>query len=582
MSPPPPPLPRKAILLAAGFGSRLAPLTDHIPKPLLPYNGVPLIQHLMQQFARAGVRDILVNLHHRADVLLRELPACTPPGVRLHLSFEPTILGTGGALRRMSWFFDDTPLSPLWLCNADIAIHLDPTAIARAFHAETTPPLAALWMIPDQGPRTVRLSGNRVVDFRSGGDTFSGLHLLSPKLLDFIPPEESFSSVISAYEAAMHTGATILGIRIPGSRWADLGTPDQYLDAHQGQSVVMNGAQVHPHTRLQRAIVAPGARLRARHTATGIVLPPHWCLSPAEQQWTPKAEAVEVLPARGSDRALYRIFTPNNTFILIRTGTQRPENLRHAPHTRFLTQHNIRVPALYHASPDERTLLLEDLGRTHLLDQPTPANTRNALQCIAQLHRIPNWQSQSLEPPFSPDLYHWEHTLFAREFLHRHDPHTDPAPILQALNEIAHSLHNEPHVLIHRDLQSTNFLIHRREPVLIDFQGMRAGPAAYDLASFLADPYLNRPAHEQETWLAAYNQISARPISIQTYRLAATQRLIQALGAYGRLGAMPATRRFRQFIPPALQQLARWTPHPTLQKWTKGFLERQTRQNPLL
>ena len=139
----------------------------------------------------------------------------------------------------------------------------------------------------------------------------------------------------------------------------------------------------------------------------------------------------------------------------------------------------------------------------------------------------------------------------------------------------------EPQVLMHRDLQSTNFLRTPGGMALIDYQGMRAGPAAYDVASLLADPYVDRAAEVQLRLLTAYAEAGGEPIAESVYRAAAVQRLIQALGAYGRLGAQPGTRRFLQYILPALRQLQHWAPSGPLQNWAIGFYERQMVKNTL-
>lgn len=566
---------KKAIILAAGFGSRLAPLTREVPKPLIPLHGTPMIIHLLRRLKSWGVEEVLINLHHGTDILLRDIPPQAPAGLRLQFSYEPEILGTGGALRRMAWFFGQ---APLWLANADALMDLDPAPLLRAHRRHH--PLATLWMIPGQGPRTVRIGpAHRILDFRSsGGLTFSGLHLLSPRILDFIPPAETFSSIITAYESALAAGETLLGLPVPGSRWADIGTPDQLLDA-EGGSVILPGAHADPRATLHRAILGPGTRIRARRTAAGLIIRPATALTPAENAWVPDAEAVEFLPARGSDRTFRRIHTPRRTCILMTCGTARPENQRFTPHTRYLARNHIRVPAILRHTP--QAWLLEDAGRIHLLDAPTPANTRKAIALTARLHNLRTWTRLDLEPAFSPALYTWEHRLFFDEFLSRHAPGTDPAPLQKLLSQAAQRLLREPPVLVHRDLQSTNILFHRREAVLIDYQGMRPGPAAYDLASLLADPYLDRPLAQQFTLLRHYNTLARHPVSEDAYRAAVLQRLAQALGAYGRLGARPETRRFLTHIPPALRQLASHYPDSPLQTLRTEFFERQTVKNPL-
>lgn len=563
------------MVLAAGFGSRLSPLTLETPKPLLPYRGKPLLAHLLQRLGSWGVEEVLLNVHHLAEKVIAETPSLAPRGMRLAFSHEPVILGTGGALRRMSWFFDD---QPLWVCNADVVMDLNPAPLLETFERES--PLAALWVVPDRGPRTVRVERGAVVDFRSGGVTFSGLHLTHPGILNHLPKEARFYSIVTAWESAMRDGERIAAVPVPGSGWADVGTPEQWLDA-EGDNVVLAGARVDPGARLEGAIVGSGARVRRGRRVRGMVVSPSRGLTPLEQAWLPDAEAVEMLPARGSDRSFLRVWTKNGSKILMRRGDARPENARFSQNTRFLNKKNVRVARILKEARDGRTWLLEDLGRVHLLDRPTPGNTRKALELTARLHGVEGWKTLSLEPGFDPSLYTWEHELFFKEFLSRHDPAADSRPLRADLEAAAAILGREPTTLVHRDLQSTNFLIHKGEVALIDFQGMREGPAAYDLASLLADPYLLRPWEKQLSLLESYNRIASRPVGEAAYRAACLQRLGQTLGAFGRLGALPGTRRFLRHIPAAVRQIAVVPGYPDARTWARGFLERQNRENPL-
>ena len=90
----------KAMILAAGYGTRLRPLTYLLPKPMVPLCGKPLIAWAVESLMRAGVRDLVVNLHHLPDVIRRDLPARFP-GAHFDFSFEPEILGTGGGVRKV-------------------------------------------------------------------------------------------------------------------------------------------------------------------------------------------------------------------------------------------------------------------------------------------------------------------------------------------------------------------------------------------------------------------------------------------------------------------------------------------------
>jgi aminoglycoside/choline kinase family phosphotransferase len=122
------------------------------------------------------------------------------------------------------------------------------------------------------------------------------------------------------------------------------------------------------------------------------------------------------------------------------------------------------------------------------------------------------------------------------------------------LREIAARLAAEPRCLVHRDFQSQNVMIRDGQPAFIDFQGLRPGLAQYDLASLLLDPYVRLPAAERDALFARYLSVAGveNPTLFRAlYSLCAMQRLMQALGAYGKLGHADGRARFLEHIPAA-------------------------------
>lgn len=600
----------------------MAPLTHDLPKALLPFDGLPLLERTLQLLASWGVRDVLVNAHHHPEQVMgfvleraAQPPANIPP-LRLHLSYEPEILGTGGALAKAAWFLDE----PTWLVNADVVAELDPAPLLR-HHRGKKRPLATLWMTEQAGPRTVRIDprDHRVLDFADpepgspGTATFCGLHLLDPRILKFLPDPPEFGSIITAYRAAQKAGHTISGLSLPNARWADVGTPEQYLDAlfqderrNPDNAVAAATACVHKKARCHRAAVWPGATLSARACATKVIVGRNTRVDgPVERIAVPARLAVaatllDKLPAwcadatavcldlRGSDRSFIRLQNgrgARHSAILMQHGEDRPENERFAAHARFLKRHGIDVPEILVDLPAQQTCLVENLGADELLAKPSRTRLERAIDLTRALHAVPVPTKLPLEPPFTPALFRWEADLFIDQFLTRHAPAAMIKPAtLSALRaelgklgrRLTRPSAGNPRVLLHRDLQSTNILFHRGTAHLIDFQGMRLGPALYDLGSLIGDPYMDleptMQEHLLERYLMAWDE-HQRPAMRRRFPEATAQRLIQALGAYGRLGARSATRRFLRHIPAALRQLSRAlenTEHlPVLQEITE-------------
>lgn len=285
---------KKAVVLAAGFGTRLRPLTLSRPKPLLPVMGEPMLGRILDMLVSWGVEEITVNAHYLADQVesfVKEYQgdAGEAKGVSITVSRETSILGTGGVLRPLkTWLASD----PFWLVNGDIVIEdLDPEPIEEAFVKSGR--FAACWMSEDFGPRTIEADPEgRVCNWKSadagypGTYTYCGVALLSPEILSFLPPlrkaegakGEGFCSIVEAYEnAMMTTGRFVVGVQEPEASWCDAGTGEVYRE--------LNAEPMAP------SLFGDG-RLDALVTALG---------------WRDGETLAEYLGARGSDRMFYRL-----------------------------------------------------------------------------------------------------------------------------------------------------------------------------------------------------------------------------------------------------------------------------------
>ena len=550
-------VPRKAFVLAAGLGTRLRPLTLDPPKPMLPRWDQPMLARTLAMLATWGVKEVLINLHHAPGPIVHYLASQPFPQMRISAVFEPVILGTGGALRNARWFIDE----PFWLLNADIVADLDPAPLLRAWKQSRS--LAACWLTADAGPKTVRCEKGIIRNFHDvdhGHATFCGLQLLDERILPFIAPE-GFDTIIAAYRRAQKRGRRIAGIFVPGSFWADIGTPAQYVQAHR------DTAQ------------------RLGHAGENFTLPAAAVLAPREQRLASQVSGlrsqvsglgssrspVEVLPPRGSSREFFRLRNGNNSSIFIRWSPERPDNRLYAGHTRFLDSIGIPVPRLLLDSPRDHFLAIEDLGPDTLetrLPRLAPAEIlrlyKSLLDVALRLHRngLPAARKArlSLMAGFGAKLYAWEHAYFIDHVLRGRlrAPEKQIAAVAAELKSVSRLLAASPQALIHRDWQSSNVLFRGKRPVMIDYQGMRRGPAAYDLASLLCDPYADLSAPLQQQLLRHYARRHPQGADIAAaFPAAAIQRLCQALGAYAVLSKKPGMQAFARHIPAAARQLLR-------------------------
>jgi NDP-sugar pyrophosphorylase family protein/aminoglycoside/choline kinase family phosphotransferase len=586
------------------------------------------LQHTIDALAGWGVKEVLVNLHHSAAPVFDYVTRIRPPGMRVVLSYEPVILGTGGALRKAAWFLDD---SCFWIVNGDIIFDLDPAALLRTFNSGN--PLAALWMTDASGPRTVELSKGVVTSFSSahagtpGTQTFCGIHLVSPEILDYIPGT-GFSSIIDAYSHAMRTGRVVKGVGIANSFWMDIGTLPAYIEAHlriyaarrggrRGarlftpqqpeqlarlraanvringvvslgrevsvgrnsvieNSVVWNNVRIEAGSFVKNAVLADGVSVRGRITGVALradaVGDPKLTAVLEALGWPPSETAMFPLPDRGSARTFTRIQRGGQSAIVVQYSLERPENALYVRNAGLLRKIGVPVPRIFVDMPDEHVFVMEDAGDSSLLDlaggKPPAAAMkmyRVIMEHILLLHKRGRREALrsgiKLSEPFSGPLYRWERELFANHFL-KGRLHLKAGTIREVLGELEHvadHLLEEPQVLIHRDLQSTNVLFRGLEPVFIDFQGMRFGPAMYDVASLLCDPYVMLPSAMQNELLGVYAGRMGLSLAeaTESFRFAAVERLVQAIGAFGRLGSLPGTAQFAGHIQAGLYMLNR-------------------------
>jgi N-acetylmuramate 1-kinase len=278
----------------------------------------------------------------------------------------------------------------------------------------------------------------------------------------------------------------------------------------------------------------------------------------------------------GSDRKFYRVqCSPDQTIILVKYNLEREENRHYVQIAQFLAEHDIRAPKIYFHDPEEGLIWIEDLGELDLFGYREEswlvrrAFYESALDEVGKLHRLPEEVSLSvkdnLPAEFNSALYHWEQSYFFENCLGRYfkidKAKLDQLAGLPRLNEIVNHLADLPRNLVHRDFQSQNIIIRNGQAHLIDFQGMRPGLAAYDLASLLYDPYVDLAEDERAELIAYYSeQQKKNGMHINgefdsALRLCAMQRLMQALGAYGFLGLVKGNASFLQHIPKALHSL---------------------------
>jgi mannose-1-phosphate guanylyltransferase len=282
--------PVRALVLAAGLGLRLRPLTTALPKPLLPVAGVPLLATTLESLVEIGCEAAAINLHHLGG-RIRAAFGARFRGMPLTWSEEPSLLGTLGALGPLRDFF--APAGAVLLVNGDSLCRW-PLAELLARHRAAAARGARATLLLAARPDPEAFGGGVGIDARgrvrslSAADrergpivrrlVFAGAHALAPELLARVPAGAS-DSVRDLYRPLLDAGETLAAL-ITRRRWHDLGTPRRYLDAvdetlaARRSSYVAAAARVAPGVRLRRADVEGGAEIEPDAEIAGALILP--------------------------------------------------------------------------------------------------------------------------------------------------------------------------------------------------------------------------------------------------------------------------------------------------------------------
>lgn len=530
------------MVLAAGFGTRLAPITDHVPKPLLPLGGGTLLDHAIAALRRGGVGEVAVNSHHLGAMIAAHLE-----GTSVHHFPEREILGTGGALAGARAFLAEADHFVVF--NGDVLCDVDVADLISSHRAGGH--LATLVLVDRPEINTVFVdAGQRVIHIRGAGPevpgnalvaaqglTYTGVAVFARRFLKLVP--EGFGSLIDPLIAALRRQPGCVAAYRPREIfWDDLGDLTRYL--------------------------------RAQH---------HLEESPQRFRWlTPGAAGplrCRRLRGHGSDRRFWRLSGPGFSAVALQSDRGEVEDdefRRHREIGAFLRARDLGSAEVLAEDAAANTMLMEDLGGDtlhRLATRPeTPPERLAAVYRLAVDHLLKlqafTEEARAGCPPavdrcLDQDALRAETTYFQERFLlgvHGLDAADDRLAALFA--ELARLVANQPLVLIHRDFQSQNIHLKEGRLRLVDYQGMRLGPLGYDLMSLVFDPYVDLPDALREDLLQGFClRAGPAPEQVRCWALAAgLQRLMQALGAYGFLGLVRGKREFLAHIPRGLAHLA--------------------------
>ncbi|MDQ1329832.1 MAG: hypothetical protein QG578_94 [Thermodesulfobacteriota bacterium] len=541
----------KALILAAGLGTRLAPYTDHTPKPLFPVAGRPLLDIIIRNLEAAGCESIIINTHHlhnKIDAFLNSRQYSIP----VKTLYEPVILGTGGAIKNAGAFWNNRPFIVI---NSDIYTDIDLSKVYR-FHLDHDH-TATLVLTDYEEFNNVLVGkddsiigfGNRCADSLPPANqenirrlAFTGIQVLDPEILDFIPAN-SFSNSIDVFRQMISAGKKIHAFMPEKHSWNDLGTPEKYTET---------------------------VTREAAPKAFRLAFPDY------------KDHEINMIRLKGdgSDRRWSRLSSEKYSLILADHGIKKELSATEADSFIAIGIHlhdrGLPVPEIILHDSFSGLVFLEDLGDMNFQTVILGAKSQSEIiswykTVIDLLIKMSldggsgfdvSWTYQT--PCYTEELIlEKECRYFTDAFLKGYlNKDIDFNEYENEFRVIAsRALEYQVKGFMHRDMQSRNIMVKEGGIYFIDFQGGRLGPVQYDLASLLIDPYVGLPSGVRSE-LAGYcaGRISS-PAGIkaddflQSFRYCSITRNLQILGAFGYLTRVKWKPFFEKYIPAALKSL---------------------------
>ncbi len=640
---------------AAGLGKRLQPITHHLPKPLLPILGKPLLEHVIERIASLDAAKIGINLHHLQNQVSSWI-VNSKYASQIEMFYEDNLLGTGGAIRNAGLLLSTCTFL---VHNTDILSNIDLGMLIKAHEASGN--LVTLAVHEYLGLNNLRLdSEGFLIDVVKLSESqtackgllrqaaYTGIAVYSPDFIKHIPAGNS--GMVSCWLKALASGAKIGTVDVTGTAWKDLGRPESFAEAiwdrlssqgervfihpnssgckhvfFQGMGIIESDATVTGPVTLTNSILLPGASVEGTQKAINrrnrIIGPDYSIEIPepdiCDKTWNKDGDSlpegpeipqklieevffglhapllsVSTLSFGGSDRSYYRLRLGSRSAVLMITDKTDPDYKRQLEYSIFFSRLGLPVPRLLAATSTgssattmtKQSAIFEDLGDFSLyswMHCRRPAKDvedmyKKVLEVIVKMHTYSgtvNDKCSSLKfRNFDYDHLRWESSYFLRELVTNYCQQeiVDHAPLEDELHRLAVEVDRHPKTIIHRDCQSQNIMITQNQssclsclPYLIDYQGARIGPPAYDLASLLWDPYVKIEENLRERLIDYYIKDRKRTededfdqaLFRRSILPCLLQRHMQALGAYAFLSIKKGKLYFKKFIPSALNLL---------------------------
>jgi NDP-sugar pyrophosphorylase family protein/aminoglycoside/choline kinase family phosphotransferase len=636
-------------ILAAGLGERLRPVTNHIPKPLLPVMGKPVLESVLEKLSALPITSIGVNLHYKKEAIEKWITQSAFSS-KVVIFPEDPVLGTGGALKNAERFLKD---GDFLVYNADILSDINIERLTQ-FHRESGN-LATLSvhsypkfnnLSVDHTGQLIEIGAMCSLCRKPGSRllAFTGIAVYTPEFLKILP--EGASSIVHSWTKAISSGQKIGTYDVTGCYWTDIGTPASYAKAvinelkNNGETVYVHpsvkscrNADIDGYVAIERksflnsgvslrnCIVLPGTEIEKEtvdNASPECFLTLFWGKGPGDTTHTSRTDAERtsfencilgpdftialkesdlfdisvdnfiLIGTGGSDRKYFRGRKNGSPAVLMQCTEGDTDYDRHIEYTQFFRNYSIPVPELIDVEPDRKRAFFEDIGDLSLyswLKCPREEDDleemyRKVIDIMVLLHSSAT-EHISECPSLQKRIFDYKHLRWETSYFIERFVNGIPGikidygrTLNDEFHELASKVYSFHKTIVHRDFQSQNIMITKGGiPRLLDYQGARIGPPAYDVVSILWDPYYRLDGSIRERLLNYYiGRMSAvsgwfnKKDFRETILPCRLQRHMQALGAYRFLSSAKGKRYFLKYIPEGLR-LIREDLHETGQEY---------------
>ncbi|MHB9138635.1 MAG: sugar phosphate nucleotidyltransferase [Victivallaceae bacterium] len=542
-----------AMVLAAGLGTRLRPLTEIMPKPLMPVCNRPMLEIVMSNLRETGIAKFVVNTHYLPE-MVNDFISRSSFKDMTEIFHEPEILGTGGGpvnarkvLSQNDFFI---------IHNSDILTDMNLSALIehhfksgrKITMALTEGPENRVRVTPDGMIHDILSSlgrnpaGSRLM-------TYCGVMVLSRDIFKYLPEVPVNCSIIRGILEMMKAEPEAVGAYLEkGIYWNDLGTLDQYFAAHKdilgfnrvklpcfqslhnycidktaevsataelsGFCAAGSKAKIHDAATVMNCILFDGAEIAPGDFRCNEIITPQMSI----HRNIHEIKRLQILSGmdfsrirltslreQGSLRGFYRITDEQKSSILMLSDGMDVDFDRFIYIGRFLSKFNFPTPEIYAFEPEEFSVLMEDMGnetvfrRLQHLKEPQDIDLlyEKIIDALLDFQLRGTALFKRSDAPilrtFDRSYLRWETQYFGKQFLegYCHIPADECNALNPEFDQLAIHVGNQPRIFMHRDFQSQNIMVHEGRMRFVDFQGARIGPVGYDIMALINDCYIH-------------------------------------------------------------------------------------------